>query len=64
MTLLFGGFDAAFYSAYSEVSPLDDGFTTRKTFYNLYHIINHLNLFGGAYLNQAVSMAEQVLAET
>lgn len=64
MTLLFGGFDAAFYSAYNEVSPLDDGFTTRKTFYNLYHIINHLNLFGGAYLNQAVSMAEQVLAET
>jgi len=63
MTQLFGGFDAAFYSAYNEMSPLDDGFATRKTFYNLYHIINHLNLFGTGYLNQAISMAERVLAD-
>jgi len=63
MTQLFGGFDAAFYSAYNEISPLDDGFAVRKTFYNLYHIINHLNLFGTSYLNQAISMAERVLAE-
>lgn len=63
MTYLFGGFDTHFYAAYNEAWPLDDGFATRKTLYNLYHIINHLNLFGGGYLSQAVSMTEQLLAE-
>lgn len=63
MTHLFGGFDRNFYAAYNEAWPLDDGFHTRKTFYNLYHIINHLNLFGSSYLGQAVSMTEQILAE-
>ena len=63
MTHLFGGFDRNFYAAYNEAWPLDDGFRVRKTFYNLYHIINHLNLFGSAYLDQAVSMTRQVLAE-
>lgn len=63
MTALFGGFDANFYAAYKDIWPLDDGFAVRKTFYNLYHIINHLNLFGTGYLGQAISMAEQVLAE-
>ena len=63
MTYLFGGFNSDFYAAYNETWPLDDGFTVRKTFYNLYHILNHLNLFGSGYLGQAISMAEQVLAE-
>jgi len=63
MTQLFGGFEAGFYAAYHEAWPLDAGFTARKTFYNFYHILNHLNLFGGGYLGQAISMAEQVLAE-
>ncbi|MCW8933126.1 MAG: fructosamine kinase family protein [Gammaproteobacteria bacterium] len=63
MTQLFGGFPADFYSAYNDISPLDEGFAVRKTFYNLYHILNHLNLFGEGYLNQAISMAERVLAE-
>ena len=63
MTHLFGGFDSHFYAAYNEAWPLDDGFAARKTLYNLYHILNHLNLFGSGYLGQAVSMAEQVLAE-
>ncbi|RDH82558.1 MAG: hypothetical protein DIZ80_09745 [endosymbiont of Galathealinum brachiosum] len=63
MTHLFGGFDRRFYDAYNEAWPLDDGFAVRKTFYNLYHIINHLNLFGTGYLGQAVSMTERVLAE-
>ncbi len=63
MTHLFGGFSADFYAAYNEAWPLDDGFATRHTFYNIYHIINHLNLFGGGYQAQAISMIKQVLAE-
>jgi len=63
MTHLFGGFEREFYAAYNDVWPLDDGFAVRKTFYNLYHIINHLNLFGSGYLGQAISMTEQVLSE-
>jgi len=63
MTHLFGGFEADFYAAYNEVWPLQTGHQIRRTFYNLYHIINHLNLFGRGYLGQAVSMADQVLAE-
>ncbi len=63
MTHLFGGFSSDFYAAYNSTWPLDDGFRVRRTFYNLYHIINHLNLFGTGYLGQAISMAEQVLSE-
>ena len=63
MTHLFGGFGRAFYSAYEAAWPLDAGYTVRKTFYNLYHIINHLNLFGGGYHGQALSMLDQLLAE-
>jgi fructosamine-3-kinase len=63
MTYLFGGFSASFYAAYNEAWPLHKGFTVRKIFYNLYHIINHANLFGGDYPHQAVDMMEQILAE-
>lgn len=63
MTRLFGGFSSDFYRAYNEAWPLEDGFEVRRTFYNLYHIINHLNLFGTGYLGQALSMSEQVLSE-
>lgn len=63
MTQLFGGFEPLFYTGYNEVWPLNDGYTVRKNFYNLYHIINHLNLFGNAYLKQAITMTECVLAE-
>lgn len=52
MTELFGGFGPDFYAAYNEAFPLDQGYSTRKHLYNLYHIINHVNLFGGAYLAQ------------
>jgi protein-ribulosamine 3-kinase len=64
MTELFGGFPRRFYEAYNEVWPLDTGYKTRKTLYNLYHIINHLNLFGGGYEKQALAMIDQLLAET
>ena len=63
MTELFGGFPTAFYAAYREAYPLDSGYEIRKTLYNLYHILNHLNLFGGSYLRQAEQMANKLLAE-
>jgi protein-ribulosamine 3-kinase len=52
MTELFGGFAAPFYSAYQEAFPLDAGYARRKHLYNLYHLLNHLNLFGGGYRAQ------------
>jgi fructosamine-3-kinase len=61
MTELFGGFPAAFYQGYNEVFPLDAGYERRKTLYNLYHILNHFNLFGGGYASQANRMIEQIL---
>ncbi|MDC9725934.1 MAG: fructosamine kinase family protein [Gammaproteobacteria bacterium] len=63
MTELFGGFNSDFYTAYQTEYPLDSGYKTRKILYNLYHIINHVNLFGGGYLSQAESMIDQLLAE-
>lgn len=63
MTELFGGFGGRFYAAYNEAWPLDAGYSTRKIFYNLYHILNHLNLFGGGYQGQALDMMRRLLAE-
>jgi fructosamine-3-kinase len=63
MTELFGGFSTAFYAAYREAYPLDAGYGVRKTLYNLYHILNHLNLFGGGYRHQAEQMMSRLLAE-
>jgi len=63
MTELFGGFSQTFYAAYREAYPLDAGYETRKTLYNLYHILNHLNLFGGGYLHQAQQAISRLLAE-
>jgi fructosamine-3-kinase len=64
MTELFGGFAPAFYEAYRGEYPLDAGYATRKHLYNLYHVLNHLNLFGGAYRAQAERMIGQLLAQT
>lgn len=63
MTELFGGFDSEFYAAYNSTWPLDAGYKTRKTLYNLYHILNHLNLFGSGYLGQAERMIQVLLSE-
>ncbi|MBD1936194.1 fructosamine kinase family protein [Microcoleus sp. FACHB-68] len=62
MTELFGGFPAAFYRGYNEVWPLDAGYSQRKTLYNLYHVLNHFNLFGGSYESQANRMIQQLLS--
>lgn len=61
MTELFGGFPSAFYQGYNEVFPLDPGYEKRKTLYNLYHILNHFNSFGGSYESQANRMISQIL---
>lgn len=62
MTELFGGFPPEFYQGYSQAWPLDPGYDRRKTLYNLYHILNHFNLFGGSYEAQANRMIQQILA--
>jgi fructosamine-3-kinase len=63
MTELFGGFPAIFYTAYREAYPLDPGYAIRKTLYNLYHVLNHLNLFGDDHRHQAEQMMGRLLAE-
>lgn len=63
MAELFGGFPQSFYAAYRATWPLDAGFETRKTLYNLYHILNHYHMFGAAYLNQAQRMIARLAAE-
>ena len=56
MTELFGGFAPAFYSTYQEVNPLQPGYEHRRDLYNLYHLLNHLNLFGGGYLSSVLKV--------
>lgn len=63
MSELFGGFPESFYVAYREAWPLAQGHAQRKTLYNLYHVLNHLNLFGGGYLRQTERMIDSLLAE-
>jgi fructosamine-3-kinase len=62
MTQLFGGFGAAFYRAYEAAAPLPSGWQTRQRLYNLYHVLNHANLFGAAYARQAGQSIAQLLA--
>lgn len=63
MTELFGGFGEDFYAAYQASWPLDHGYKVRKHLYNLYHVLNHFNLFGGGYASQAESSIDRLLAE-
>ena len=60
MTELFGGFPAPFYRGYDQVWALDSGYKHRQNIYNLYHILNHFNLFGGGYGNQAQRMIREI----
>ena len=62
MTELFGGFPPEFYAAYNAVWHLDAGYGVRRGLYNLYHVLNHLNLFGGNYLPQAERLIGDLLA--
>ena len=62
MTELFGGFPASFYAAYREAWPLDTGYALRRELYNLYHLLNHLNLFGSGYLDRCEGTISRLLA--
>jgi fructosamine-3-kinase len=50
MTEMFGGFTLDFYQAYDEVFPRSKEYSVKKVIYNLYHYLNHYNLFGESYL--------------
>jgi fructosamine-3-kinase len=63
MSELFGGFAPDFYAAYRAAWPLDAGYAVRKSLYNLYHVLNHANLFGGGYVAQAQRMTAQLRAQ-
>jgi protein-ribulosamine 3-kinase len=63
MTELFGDFSEAFYAAYREEWPLASGYEVRRTLYNCYHVLNHLNLFGARYLAQAEQMLDRIISE-
>jgi fructosamine-3-kinase len=62
MTELFGGFPRAFYAGYESVYPLTAGYQQRKVVYNLYHLLNHYNLFGSSYESQANRAIESALS--
>ncbi|AFY39632.1 Fructosamine/Ketosamine-3-kinase [[Leptolyngbya] sp. PCC 7376] len=61
MTELFGGFPPSFYKGYNEVWPLDSGYGDRRDLYNLYHVLNHFNLFGGGYGSQAQRIIQRLI---
>jgi len=61
MSELFGGFPAAFYQGYNKAWELDSGYQQRKSIYNLYHVLNHFNLFGGGYGSQAKRIIQQLI---
>jgi len=61
MTRLFGGFGQAFYEAYESSWPLQSGHQDRAKLYQLYHVLNHLNLFGSAYLGRAKDLIDELL---
>ena len=63
MTRLFGGFGAAFYRAYEAALPFAPGAPLRSELYNLYHVLNHANLFGAGYVPQAAAMMDRLLAQ-
>jgi fructosamine-3-kinase len=63
MTELFGGFPAEFLAAYRADWPLDAGYSVRRNLYNLYHLLNHANLFFGDYVRQAERATEKLLSE-
>lgn len=61
MTHLFGGFGRSFYDAYESSWPLQDGHKERQHLYQLYHVLNHLNLFGSGYLGRALGLIDELL---
>ena len=62
MTSLFGGFSNSFYSAYKSTYPIESGYADREPLYHLYHLLNHLNLFGRGYYSQVISILRRYVA--
>jgi len=62
MTELFGQFPDDFYHGYQAEYPLDDGFEQRKIVYNFYHVLNHANIFGGIYIEQAKALVTRIMS--
>ena len=60
MIKLFGGFNSEFYHAYNEAYPLADGWQQRTDIYQLYHLLNHLNLFGTSYLSGCLQILRKL----
>ena len=63
MTMLFGGFPRSFYSAYNQAFPVAPGYKQRIDLYKLYHILNHMNLFGISYRNQAITLMNNIVLQ-
>lgn len=63
MTELFGGYPADFYAAYQTAWPLDSGYEARRDLYNLYHLLNHINLFGEGYVRQSEQLIQKLLVQ-
>ena len=61
MTMLFGGFGKPFYESYEKAWPMAPGHEQRLKLYQLYHVLNHLNLFGRSYLGQARQLMRELL---
>lgn len=61
MTQLFGGFGQPFYDAYEAAWPMSPGYRKRILLYQLYHVLNHLNLFGSSYLGRARDLIRKLL---
>lgn len=61
MTKLFGGFKESFYHAYHEVNRKTEGYAIREDIYTLYHLLNHLNLFGTSYLSQVSHIIDKYI---
>ncbi|MFA6120430.1 MAG: fructosamine kinase family protein [Sideroxydans sp.] len=61
MSELFGGFPSPFYDAYRTAWPLNEGYEKRRDLYNLYHLLNHTNLFGGGYVRQSEQTMRRLL---
>ena len=62
MTELFGRLPQKFYDAYQEAFPLNPGYDERKDLYNLYHLLNHLNLFGSSYLASIEKLVKRYIS--
>ena len=62
MTELYGGYPRQFYQAYYEIIPQEEGYEIRRDIYNLYHTVNHLNIFGGMYYQASLNLMKKLLS--